>query len=353
MVNWLLNEYCEIKKNKLKWLKQGIRLAKLDGIPEVPIETINIRCYVPSSEIIRSGLNEKSLQKKLKKDLLKTKPFLIKSDVILPFSCPSIIIGVDHPEKKSLQVPHFTYYGDIPREKVFLCKLSPLTKMKIDFFSFPLFNRKFPVILDTSAIDISRFPLSAVGSFFEAYLEGRVLIIPNAALHEIKTRLRTGDRAKVQKALVRLTKMLSWGVIKGIKFEGELPDLSVTTKEDIEDLRDCMILDLTRKTGGILFSNDQNLVKLAILTGVYPISFSGLEEDVMRIIKENDLRLTKEQVVDKVKDYGNEERLKIYRNEDIEWMIEQLCTSNKICFQKLDKKEVLQYQGHRHQSHKK
>lgn len=133
------------------------------------------------------------------------------------------------------------------------------------------------------------------------------------------------------------------GFIKKIKTEGEFPVVSVADKKDIEDLRDCMILDVARRNQGILFSNDKELIKLANLMGVYTITFSGLEEDVLTVIRENNLKLTLNTAVKRIQKYGDLERLEIYSIADIEWMISDLEKQNRICKQRIGNKEVLEY----------
>jgi rRNA-processing protein FCF1 len=347
-LKWIMDDFCENKQNKVRWKLTDYVISKATETPVIPIKTLTIKTYLPSQELLREGVTTEIIARDMKTNLAEFKPFLFNSDILMPFTCPSIVLSVEGTEEqKREQTSRITYYGFIPQEADVIYKIDPLTTLDIRLFDFPLFNKKFPVVLDTSAIDISRFPLSRTGSFFEAYLENRALIIPTAAIHELKTRLRGQDGIKVQKALARLNNMLAWGLLKDIRVEGEFPELSSTTKRDIEDLRDCMVLDTAKRQNGILFTNDRDLIKFAAMIGVYAITFSGLEEDVLAVIKESNLKLSPSQAVHKIQEFGEQERLEQYAQEDIKWMIDDLCRQNKLCLQKLRGKQVLQHLGSR------
>lgn len=342
---WIINDHCEFRKRKISWNFTDLRIFPTEAIFEIPIEAITLKCYIPSPEITSTIVSKDTIEKILEENLPVFKPFILQSDFLLPFSCPSIVLELNAtPKIPSLET---TPYGYIPAGLgVFtIPKIDDLTKIGIKFFDFPRFNRKNPVVLDTSAIDISRFPLSPHSSFYTAFIENRELIIPKVVMHELKTRLRTKDRFKVEKALLRFNKLWAWGFVKNIRIEGTFPELSLVSKKDIEDLRDCMILDVARNSNAVLFSNDKELIKLAALMGIYTITFSGLEEDVTLVIRENDLELTLESAIEKIKEYGLKERGEEYGTEDVRWMIEYLCQQNILKKQKIGKKEVLQFLG--------
>lgn len=348
LLKWMMDDLCENKKNKVRWKLTDSVISKPTETPVIPIKTLTLKTYLPSQELLHEGVTTENVAKDMKSNLTEFKPFLMRSDIIMPFTCPSIVLSVEGTEEeKRKQTSKITYYGFIPQEADVIYKIDPLTTLDIRLFDFPLFNKKFPVVLDTSSIDISRFPLSQTGSVFKAYLENRTLIIPTAALLELKTRLRGQDGIKVQKALARLNNMLAWGLLKDIRVEGEFPELSSTAKRDIEDLRDCMVLDTAKRQNGILFTNDRDLIKFAAMIGVYTITFSGLEEDVLAVIKESNLKLSPAQAVQNIQEFGEQERLEQYTQEDIKWMIDDLCRQNKLCIQKLRGKQVLQYLGSR------
>lgn len=343
VLHWIIDDHCEFIRKKLKWNLMDLAIYPTQAIFETPIEKITIRCYIPSQDITLAGANIGTVVKILGEKLPALKPFILQSDFLLPFSCPSIVLELDvTPKMPYLEI---TPYGYIPELGPTIPKISNLTKIDVKFFDFPRFNRNHPVVLDTSAIDISRFPLSAHSGFYEAFIENRELIIPKVAIHELKTRLRTKDRLKVEKALLRFNKLWTWGFIKNIRIEGTFPELSLVDKKDIEDLRDCMIIDVAKNNNAIVFTNDKELIKLAALMGIYTITFSGLEEDVTSVIRENDLKLTTESAVKEIKEYGIKERGEEYETEDVLWVIEYLCQQNILKKQKIGKKEVLQFLG--------
>lgn len=350
VVYWVIDDHCEFRKRKTSWIFTDLNIFPTEDIFETPIETITAKCYIPSEEITAAGASKDLVEKILKEKLSVLKPFIVQSDFLLPFSCPSIALEVDATPKIPALQP--TTYGYVPGVGTAIPKISELTKINVKFFDFPRFNRKHPVVLDTSAIDISRFPLSPHSSFFLAFIENRELIIPKVVMHELKTRLRTKDRPKVEKALLRFNKLWTWGFIKNIRFEGTFPELSRVNKKDIEDLRDCMILDVARNSNGVIFTNDKDLIKLAALMGIYTITFSGLEEDIITVVRENHLKFTLESAIKKVREYGIKERGEEYRAEDVRWMIEYLRQQNLLKQQKIGKREVLLYIGPTRKRHR-
>jgi len=341
IVYWIIKDHCGFSKGKTRWTPTNLDIFPTEAGSETPIETITAKCYIPSKEIHPSGPSEDVIEEILHADLPSLKPFILSSDFLLPFSCPSAVVELNVAPK----LPYLgsTPYGYIPRFGPSVPKISDLTKISVKFFDFPRFNRKFALVLDTSAIDISRFPLSLRSNFFSAFLENRELIIPKVVMHELKTRLRTKDRLKVEKALLRFNKLRTWGFVKNIRVEGTFPELSQVEKKDIEDLRDCMILEVARNKKAVVFTNDNEMIKLAALMGIYSITFSGLEEDVTSVIRQNNLKLTLESAIEKIKEYGIRERGEEYETEDIRWTIEYLCQQGTISRQRLDRREVLQY----------
>jgi rRNA-processing protein FCF1 len=348
LLKWVFEDIALIKADELYWKPLEIDVNNAINLPLVKVKNLKLRCYVPSTEILPSvGLKLEEAKYGIRKSLLDSKPFVTISDFILPFTCPSMVLSVSGPKHEVKEVRCPTFYGEIPKEPIVIYRFNEVSDLDVEFFNFPIFNKSVPVILDTNAIDISRFHMASQGSFFQAYLENRLLIIPKVVLHEVKTRMRTADRDKVQKAMVRLNNLVSWGFLKGITVEGEFPDLGNIKKEDIEDLRDCMVLDTAIKRNGIIFTNDSDLVKLAMMMGVYPIGFSGLEEDVILTIKENNLQLEINQIIEKVGQLGTCERQEEYPKDDIHWMIEHLCQQGIVRKQRMVNKEVLEFLGYK------
>lgn len=218
LLEWVIDEISQLKRKELVWrsVETKIENPSQERIPVVPMKKLKARCYVPSKELLENGIDEVSMEIALRNFLIDSKPFAVNFDFLLPFVCPSIVLEVQGPEdQKNEQSKRFTLYGSIPQAPDVIYQINDETKIEVDFFKFPRFNKRCPVVLDTGSIDISRLPLSnPAGSFFEAYLEGRVLIIPLAVLYELKTRLRSPDGAKVQKALSRLNNLLTWGLLK-------------------------------------------------------------------------------------------------------------------------------------------
>lgn len=340
---WIIDDHCKFRKRKINWSLTDLIIFPTQPNLETPIEKIVAKCYIPSQDITLAGASKDKIEKVLEEKLPVLKPFIAKSDFLFPFSCPSMVTELDVTPK----VPFLetTPYGYVPELGPDVTRISNLTKIDVKFFDFPRFNRKNPVVLDTSAIDISRFPLSPYSGFYRAFINNRELIIPKVVMHELKTRLRTRDRLKVEKALLRFNKLWTWGFIKNIRIEGTFPELSVVEKKDIEDLRDCMIIDVARNNNAIIFSNDNELIKLAALMGIYVVTFSGLEEDVTSVIGENNLKFTVESAIERIKEYGIKERGEEYGTEDVLWMIEYLCQQDILKKQKIRKREVLQFIG--------
>lgn len=341
IVYWIIDYHSRFSKGRIRWIPTNLEICPTEAGSETPIEAITAKCYVPSAEIHPIGPNENEIEETLHADLPSLKPFILPSDFLLPFSCPASVLELNMAPK----IPYLehTSYGYVPGFGPIVPKIGDSTKISVKFFDFPRFNRKSPLVLDTSAIDVSRFPLSPRSDFFRAFLEYRELIIPKVVMHELKTRLRTKDRLKVEEALLRFNKLRTWGFVKNIRVEGTFPELSLVNKKDIEDLRDCMVLDVARNNEAVIFSNDNELIKLAALMGIYSITFSGLEEDVTSVVRENNLKLTLESAIEKIKEYGIRERGEEYGNEDVRWMIEYLCQQGIISKQKIDRREVLQY----------
>ncbi|MGA2681473.1 MAG: hypothetical protein ABSF44_06700 [Candidatus Bathyarchaeia archaeon] len=345
MLKWVIDELAQFKNKELVWncAEYLIKKPISAEAPIIPTKNLRIKCYVPSKEIIETGVSHETIEKLLRPYLMSCKPYLTHFDFLMPFTIPSIALEVRGP-KDIMNEQVFTFYGNIYKESDIIFRFNEATSINLEFFNFPRFNKNMPVVLDTSAIDISRLPLtSPFGSFFEAYLSQRLLIIPKTAMHELKTRLGSPNGVKVQKALVRLNKMLTWGLLKEIKLDGEFSPVSLADKKDIEDLRDCIILDTAKKNNGILFTNDRELVKLANLMGIYTITFSGLEEDVLAVIKEKNLKLTLSEAVKNIQEYGRLERLEDYSESDIKWMIEDLIKQNRLIIQRIGSKEVIEY----------
>lgn len=342
LLKWLVDDHCTLKSGKLNWHLTDVNVSMPKEIREALIKDIVVKCYVPSFDISPAGPTEDTIRAALREFLVIMKPFVLESDFLLPFHCPSLAMEIVTAEKT--RGFYGTHQGPVPETLHVIPKICELTKIEVKFFDFPRFNRKNPVVLDTSSVDISRFPLT-MGSMFEAFMAHRTLIIPKVVMHELKTRLRTPDGPKVEKALLRLNNWHAWKFIKEVLVEGEFPQLSEAPKKDIEDLRDCMILDLAGTRNGVIFTNDDGLFKLAMLNGIYCITFRGLEEDLLTIVRKNNLKLTVESAVKATQAYGFETREEEYREEDIKWMIECLLKQGSLRLQKLRQKTVLNYVG--------
>jgi len=331
---WLINALGYFHRKKLHWNYYNFEIESIKRPSYIPITELMIKAYLPSAEFCPLGAVEKKVRDYLYGRLMKEKPFILPQDVLFPISCPSIVVRAEYEENKTIPFVETTPYGPLPYGTIQIPKFDKETKIIVQFFDFPLFNKKRPVVLDTSALDITRFPYDIKSPFFTAFLKDRTVILPAVVLYEAKTRHSTKDRDKVAKALYRLNQLKSLGFIKDVVKRGHIPEsLRITSgkgKKLLEDLVDAMVLSTAIENNGILFTNDHKLAEFAFSWGVYPISYNGLEDDVRAVVKGNQLKYDKETVIEAVQRYGQYFRSTTYEEEDIKAVVETLIKRGEI-----------------------
>lgn len=306
---WLISELGSFKQNKLHWNYHDYEISSGRERPRVPINKLIIKTYIPTCELLSIGATQEWTRNYLCQELLNQKQFVLPQDLLLPISCPSIVLKEEYEEEKATTYIEVTPYGPVPYGVVDIPQFTKDTEVYIKFFDFPLFNKKRPIVIDTSALDIARFPYDVKSPFYQAFLAGRLIIIPNIVLYEAKTRYSTKDRERVAKALTRLNQMRGWGFIDDVVQKGQLPEDMRTTrgkmrKKQLEDLFDVIILNTAIENNAILFTNDRELAEFAFLRGVYSISYIGLEDDIRSVIRGHDLEYDKETIVEAVQKYA-------------------------------------------------
>jgi len=322
---WLINDLAYLKKKKISWNYYNFEIRDVHRIPYVSIDKIAVKTYLASEELWPAGANANKIHDYLYEELLKEKPFVSACDLLFPISCPSIVIEEKLKEDEIIPFVDITPFGPLPSGELGVPRISRSTKITIQFFDFPLFNRKKPVVLDTSALDVARFPFSIFSSFFETFLKGRIVIIPSAVLYETKTRCETKDRERVIKALSRLNHMKSWGFIRDVVQKGTIPELKIIAKRQrLEDLIDSIVLSTAIENDAILFTNDSKLAEYAFSIGIYAISYYGLEDDIKTVIAEHQGKYDMHTVIEAVQNYGRIHRGSVYDENDIKSIIEYL-----------------------------
>lgn len=321
LLYWVLDACGRIKGGKINFTYPTISiLGKLESV--TPLDSVNLKVYFPSTDLTPWGADATWLNRYIHQSLMREKPYILKHDLLLPFTCPSMVIRLNYrTEAPSDAVA--TPYGQLIIQ-LETPKVMENTKINVEFFDYPLYNKQCPVVLDTSAVDVARFPLRPEDHFFDMFLEGREIIIPSAVLYELRTRYPTQDKRRVSEALTRINCLKSWGFIKDLRYQKSLPLEMIRTvkgKKKIEDLADFMVLATAIKNKGILFTNDKELGTFAFLNGVYVISYTSLEDDVMRVISEHSGEYSTEDIVEAVQDYGLKTRGHKYEEADIQQVI--------------------------------
>jgi len=329
---WLLNGIGVLDKGKPVFKTYDIEIEPVSAQFVRHAERVVFKVFLASEKDFSVGADEDKVRGYLKDSVLLEKTFFLPHDVCFPLSCPSIIKSVEPREAIPYVEP--SPYGSICQELV-IPKFTEETKIDIEFYRFPLFNKRFPVVLDTSSIDISRFPYHIENPFFINFLYERTIAIPRAVIYETKIRYGTKDKVKVLKALMRLRQLKDLGLINDIVLVGEPPRIprgfgGKRGKKYVEDMIDSLVLDAALETGGVLFTNDRELAEFAFLLGVPTISYVGLEDDIRTVIKQNDLKLTIDECIKKVREYSILYRGAPYRREDIKSTLQMLINSGEV-----------------------
>ena len=330
---WLLNDMGFIKRGKVVFNSNKIEVEPMDKDLIKQARKVVVKVFLASEEDFPIGANKDKVGEYLKNRMLEEKVFILPHDLCFPLSCPSIVSSVEL--KESTPYVESTPYGPIHYGELEIPKFTEETEIDIKFYAFPLFNKRVPVVLDSSSIDISRFPYDVKSPFFMSFLYGRTIIIPKAVIYEVKTRYGTKDKKKILEALIRLRQLKNLSFVKDVIFEGEMAKVprgfgGKMGKKPLEDLIDSLILNTAIETNGILFTNDRELAEYAFLLGVPTISYMGLEDDVRAVIIQNDLKLTKEECIKKVIEYSTVCRGAPYSKEDIESILQTFINSGEV-----------------------
>ena len=268
LLYWALSDCGHVRGKKIKWTPSTLTIRRKYE-QEVPIATINLKTYIPSKDLSPIGVDTTWVNRYTHQFLLEEKPYVLENDLLFPFSCPCVVTKLNYAHEM-LPVFHPTPYGR-SLGQIEVPKVNVNTKITVEFFDYPLYNKKQPVVFDTSAIDVARFPLQPTDPFFEMFLKNREIVIPNVVLYELKTRLSTPDRRRVSEALVRIRCLQSWGFIRNLRHEEAIPIEMVRTaksKKGVEDSVDFAVLTCAIKNKGILFTNDAELGEICLLKRV-------------------------------------------------------------------------------------
>jgi len=337
MLYWLIEDIFIVRNGYLKprYLKLGFK--DVSNIPNVTLESLEIRTYVPSSKLFHYTVSDERIKESIMNQIIKTKPYVLPQDIIFPSSIPARVVKLRLKQTEVLPVQEPTPYGIIELPYPHPPLIEKSTDLKIEFFKYPLFNSDVPVVLDTSAIDISRFPYSSGSMFTIRFLKNRRILLPKVVLYELKRRMRKDvDRKKVQRALFRLSQFRNTGIINlEITGDSYFPSPKLCNKyeksrkyssfeEDVKDYRDTLVLISAIEEGALLFTNDEDLRDMAIACGIYTIWYNGLEDDILYCVKKYNYKLPVSGLIKIVKEYSAEIRGEPYKESDIREVVELL-----------------------------
>jgi len=355
LIYWLLSSMFRLEGGNISPVRIPIRLARIDGLKnrEIPMKELTVKTYSPSKTCVKAFyLSERSAVQWAKEkmaSLLDSKPYLLPGDLILPFTCPSRVRKFELVEHR-LDIPYVdaTPYGRVVYESFVIPKLHLGTDLNIEFFANPLYDKSRPLVLDTNVISIMAFPYKIESPFFEAFINGRKVVIPAIVVYELKRKLGVGrEKRGVTRALTRLREISAMGLID-LEVSGELPpDLILHELYPTEpgkgkkgkairsDLRDSLILLETLKHKAILFSNDSKLRQIALMLGVPSISYNSLLEDVKEVVSEmcKAGKVHKNYVIKNVKTRSKEVREEEYTDDEIVMALTYLIFSGIIKFE--------------------
>ncbi|MCD6458126.1 MAG: hypothetical protein J7K82_04675 [Thermoproteales archaeon] len=344
----LLKNVASLRRKNIEWKYLNLTITPANIEYATKIDEITLKCYIVSDEVYPLGLIEEKVKEHIHSSLLEYKRYIFSRDFVFPFSTPSIVLEVKG--KDSGLLIESTPYGPVLLGPVDIPTITNKTEIRLKFYNFPLFNKHLPVILDTSSLDIARFPFSIKSLFFTAFLMDRKIVIPKAVLFEIKTRLKhKKDRARILKALYRLRNMKTWGFIKDIEITGEIPSNIITLPSDtknhnvkkrIEDLIDTIVLSTCLNLNAILFTNDTELAKYALSLGIKPISYNGLIDDLLDVLRTHNLEYDEDELIKATREYAEQVRGVKYEESDIKDAIKALLNEDKIGITKKDSKEI-------------
>ena len=119
---------------------RDIELEALNDIPKSTIRSLTLKCYMATQEISPFGPKTESVHEFLSDTLTEIKPYILENDLVLPFTCPSLVVDLN--AKKEAKMFRVTPYGDLP-----IIERAPrieegVTEINVDFFDYPLYNAK-------------------------------------------------------------------------------------------------------------------------------------------------------------------------------------------------------------------
>jgi len=258
-------------------------------------------------------LSEINLPSKIKKLLKEFKTPLTRGplvDYFIPILI-SEIKGFENPFLGPLM--EWQPFGRKPKKflTVFVC--TSRTKNKINkFYTHPLFDKKRPIILDTSLLykdvtDKDKY----FSSFLEFFIRGREVIIPSLSLYELFTNKRWKSDPTI---FVRELKDVGFSTVK---IETKEP-LSVLTlfvdiqnrkklkkkfKDKLNSIRDVDILQICLEKNGVLVTADESLHKFAFLLGVPSIRYLG-RKFILEIIENSELNeMEKKKIIKEIDEW--------------------------------------------------
>lgn len=346
---WLLSNLFQLKGEELTLQLIPTTIIAVDTELIFPLKKLKLKVYNPSKTLVQAFWYNKEAEAKqwIKdkvRDIVNYKNSYLVGDLILLFTSPArvqelTVLGLENAET----FVDITPYGEFPC-KLFIPVIRPYTDIEIEFFTDPLHNREHPIVLDTNVITSHAYPYSPNSSFFKMYMFNRELIIPATVTYELKRKFKLyKERLGIVKSLARLYEMQEAGYVK-LRVIGDLiPEQVIVKDKELRELsrdfRDTAILLEALKSNAILFTNDKELRKLALLLGIASISYNSLLDDVETIIREK-RRISKNDLIKIVKEYAKEIRGEEYAKEDIEAALAYLYFSKKIKYYKGDIIEI-------------
>ncbi|MEM2449019.1 MAG: hypothetical protein QXT14_08755 [Candidatus Bathyarchaeia archaeon] len=374
LLYWVLTRMFRLNGKELEPSYIPVKLERIEGLRdrEAPIRKLKFRTFSPSKLCVETFYpsEEDAVQhcRGILLEKLKIKPYVLPGDVIAPFTCPSIVHTLElagYEQNLPYKAPFIdsTPYGRIIYGKgMIIPRISSGSEVDIEFFTNPIYDISRPLILDTNVITMLSFPYKVESPFFDAFMNGRKVIIPSIVVYELKRKLEVGkEREGVIRALSRLREMNAIGLID-LEVTGKLPPELILHelyldvygsreskgeegKEYIidsraarrvkSDLRDTLIILEAIEHKGVLFSNDLNLREIALMFGTPSISYNSLLDDVREIVREicRTERVHKNHLVKTVKERSLEIRGEEYTDEEIAMALSYLVASGEIKFE--------------------
>ena len=350
---WLLSSIFRSGRSKVNPNYVSVRIEHIEGLEdrEVPIKKLKLRTYSPSKLCVEAFYYSESdavqwVRDRLS-DVFKVKPYVTVGDFLMPFTVPSVVRGFElagykrEPPYKGPFVNTTPYGLFIYEGGAIIPKVTQGTQIDVEFFTNPLYDRERPLILDTNVISMVTFPCKVESPFFEAFMKGRKVIIPAIVVYELKRKLKIGkEKRNVTYALTRLREMSAMGLLK-LKIAGKFPPEIVVheiwpksvgkktakgIKDVKSDVRDVLLVLEASRRNGVLFTNDVNLRKLALVLGVPSISYNPLTEDVRDVVcniyKGKKVHIS--EVIRAVKEYGLNVRGEEYDEGEIKMALNYL-----------------------------